>query len=139
MVCGYIESWSFCLRRCFALAASAGRPDRRRQGRRAPTSTVKEILGLADTAAPGTELMLGRLMELLFVEVLRRYAARLPPSATGWFAALNDPVVSRALQFVHSDPARRWTVDDLAREAGASRTVLAERFTRSWAGRRSII
>jgi AraC-like DNA-binding protein len=37
--------------------------------------------------------------------------------------------VGRALQFVHADPARRWTVDDLAREAGASRTVLAERFT----------
>ena len=40
----------------------------------------------------------------------------------------NDPLVGRALQFVHADPARRWTVDDLAREAGSSRTVLAERF-----------
>ncbi len=72
--------------------------------------------------------MLGRLMELLFVEVLRRYAERLPESATGWFAALNDPIVSRAMQFVHADPARRWTVDELAREAGTSRTVLAARF-----------
>ena len=72
--------------------------------------------------------MLGRLMELLFVEVLRRYAMQLPQSAKGWFAALNDPIVGRALQFVHAEPARRWTVDDLAREAGASRTVLAERF-----------
>ena len=85
-------------------------------------------MGLADAAAPGTELMLGRLMELLFVEVLRRYAAHLPASATGWFAALNDPIVGRALQCVHGEPARRWTVDELAREAGASRTVLAERF-----------
>ena len=92
------------------------------------TSTVREILVLTDTAAPGTELMLGRLMEMLFVEVLRRYAARLPASAKGWFAALTDPIIGRALQFVHSDPARRWTVDDLAREAGSSRTVLAERF-----------
>lgn len=92
------------------------------------TATVREILVLVDAAAPGTELMLGRLMELLFVEVMRRYAARLPPSATGWFAALNDPIVGRALQAVHHDPARRWTVDDLAREACSSRTVLAERF-----------
>ena len=37
-------------------------------------------------------------------------------------------LVSRALQFVHGDPSRRWTVEDLAREAGCSRTVLAERF-----------
>jgi AraC-like DNA-binding protein len=72
--------------------------------------------------------MLGRLMELLFVEVLRRYATRLPASATGWFAALNDPIVGRAMQSVHADPARRWTVEELAREAGSSRTVLAERF-----------
>jgi AraC-like DNA-binding protein len=67
-------------------------------------------------------------MESLFVEVVRRYAEQLPASATGWFAALNDPIVGRALQIVHRDPARRWTVDDLAREAGTSRTVLAERF-----------
>jgi AraC family transcriptional regulator, alkane utilization regulator len=92
------------------------------------TSTVKEILALTDAAAGGTALMLGRMMELLFIEVLRRYAAQLPPSATGWFAALNDPIVGRALQAVHHEPARRWTVDDLAREACSSRTVLAERF-----------
>jgi AraC-like DNA-binding protein len=92
------------------------------------TSTVREILAMTDAAAPGTALMLGRMMELLFVEVVRRYAARLPPSATGWFAALNDPIVGRALQSVHGDPARRWTVDELARAARSSRTVLAERF-----------
>ena len=92
------------------------------------TSTVREIISLADAATPGTELMLGRFMEMLFVQMLRRYAARLPANATGWFAALNDPTVSRALQLVHGDPARRWTVDDLARQAGTSRTVLAERF-----------
>jgi len=37
-------------------------------------------------------------------------------------------VVARALVRVHANPARRWTADDLAREAGTSRTVLAERF-----------
>ena len=54
-------------------------------------------------------------MELLFVEVLRRYATRLPHSAKGWFAALNDPLLGRALQSLHREPARRWTVEDLAR------------------------
>jgi AraC-like DNA-binding protein len=73
-------------------------------------------------------MMLGRLMELLFVEILRRHVARLPTDSTGWLAALNDPVVGRALQLVHAAPARRWTAEDLAREAGSSRTVLAERF-----------
>jgi AraC-like DNA-binding protein len=91
-------------------------------------STVRQIMVMMENAAPGTELMLGRLMELLFVEVVRRYAANLPPSAKGWFAALKDPIVGRALQFMHGNPARRWTVDDLAHEAGSSRSVLAERF-----------
>ena len=92
------------------------------------TTTVREILSLITDATPGSEIMLGRLMELLFVEVLRRYAARLPASAHGWLAALNDPVLGRAMWHVHGNPGRRWTVDDLAREAGTSRTVLAERF-----------
>jgi AraC family transcriptional regulator, alkane utilization regulator len=91
-------------------------------------STVREIVTLVDAATPSSQLMLGRLMELLFVEVLRRHVARLPAASTGWLAALNDPVVGRALKLVHAAPARRWTADDLAREAGSSRTVLAERF-----------
>ena len=91
-------------------------------------STVREILALVDEARPGTQMMLGRLMELLFVEVLRRHASRLPAGSKGRLAALNDPVVARALVLVHANPARRWTADDLAREAGTSRTVLAERF-----------
>jgi AraC family transcriptional regulator, alkane utilization regulator len=92
------------------------------------TTTVREILTLTSDATPGSEIMLGRLMELLFVEVLRRYAASLPESAQGWLAALNDPLLGRAMRQVHGNPGRRWTVDDLAREAGTSRTVLAERF-----------
>ena len=59
-------------------------------------------------------------------------AVTLPESlwrwANGWFAALNDPVVGRTLQLLHADPARRWTIDAIAREIGSSRTVLAERF-----------
>jgi AraC family transcriptional regulator, alkane utilization regulator len=60
---------------------------------------------------------------------VRRYASRLPPSTKGWFAALNDPIVGRALQSIHRNAARRWTVDELAREAGTSRSVLCERFS----------
>jgi AraC family transcriptional regulator, alkane utilization regulator len=92
------------------------------------SSTVRSIAMLSETAAPGTQIALSRMMEMLFVELLRRHAGRLPEDSIGWFAALNDPVVSRALQLIHGDPARRWTADDLARGAGASKTVLAERF-----------
>lgn len=129
MVCGFIESSEFLATPVFRTLPPL-LVDRTGEDKVSAllTSTVREILALADAAAPESELMLGRLMELLFVEVLRRYTARLPASAKGWLAALNDPIVGRALQVVHGDPARRWTVDALARAAGSSRTVLAERF-----------
>jgi AraC-like DNA-binding protein len=91
-------------------------------------STAGEILRQLDDARPGAELLLGRLMEMLFVEVLRRHAAGLPAGTVGMLAALRDPLVARALKHLHADPARHWTVDELAREAGSSRTVIAERF-----------
>jgi AraC-like DNA-binding protein/mannose-6-phosphate isomerase-like protein (cupin superfamily) len=129
MVCGFLESTEFMFTPVFRTLPSLV-IERTGEGEMSAllTSTVRQILLLADRWEPGSDLVLGRLMEMLFVEVLRRYAARLPASAKGWFAALNDPIVSRAMQFIHDDPSRRWTVDDLAREAGASRTVLAERF-----------
>jgi AraC-like DNA-binding protein len=129
MVCGFLESSEFLLTPVFRTLPNllVDRAENDQVGALL-TSTLRQILSLTKAATPGTELMLGRLMELLFVEVLRRYATRLPSSAKGWFAALNDPIVGRALQVVHGDPSRRWTVEGLAREAGSSRTVLAERF-----------
>ena len=129
MVCGFIESSEFLFAPVFR-SLPVLLIEKTAEGKVGAvlTSTVRQILALAETATPGTELMLGRLMELLFVEVLRRYAERLPRDASGWFAALNDPIVTRAMQLVHREPGRRWTVDTLARAAGTSRSVLAERF-----------
>lgn len=79
---------------------------------------------------PGTATVLGKLSELLFVEAVRRYVADLKEEETGWLAGLRDPVVSRALTLLHGDIARDWSVDELGREAGISRSALAERFTR---------
>lgn len=93
------------------------------------TTAVRGILPLADAATPTTAFTLERLMELLLVQVVRRYALRLSPSTMGWLAALNDPIVGRALQAIHCDATRRWTVYELAREAGTSRSVLSERFS----------
>ena len=72
--------------------------------------------------------MLSRLGELLFVEVMRRYLAGLPPTNTGWFAGLRDDHIGRALHEIHQRPAHAWTLDELAKTAGMSRSMLAERF-----------
>ena len=77
----------------------------------------------------GSESVLTRLSELMFIDVLRRYIETLPPERAGWLAGLRDPHVGKALSLLHEKPARDWTLEELAREAGASRSVLAERFT----------
>ena len=79
---------------------------------------------------PGSETVLAKLSELLFVEAVRRYAETLPEGQTGWLAGLRDPYVARALALLHRDMTRSWTVDELGREVGLSRSALAERFTR---------
>jgi AraC-like DNA-binding protein len=74
--------------------------------------------------------VLAKLSELLFVETVRRYVESLPDGQTGWFGGLRDPHVARALALLHRDLARHWTVDDLGREVGLSRSALADRFIR---------
>jgi AraC-like DNA-binding protein len=129
MVCGFIESSEFLFAPLFhSLPELVVEPAGDATVGALVATTVREILSLVEAATPGTQALLGRMMELLFVEVLRRHASRLPAEGTGWLAALDDPILNRALHLVHSDPARKWTTSDLAREAGTSRTVLAERF-----------
>jgi AraC-like DNA-binding protein len=76
----------------------------------------------------GRSAVLAKLAETLFVETLCRYMDELPPERAGWLATARDPKVGNALAHLHRDPARAWTLPDLARESGTSRTVLADRF-----------
>jgi AraC-like DNA-binding protein len=76
----------------------------------------------------GSGLVLAKLAELLFVETLRRYINALPPDQTGWLAGARDGVIGHALALLHGDPAHPWTIAELARRSGVSRTRLAERF-----------
>lgn len=76
----------------------------------------------------GAGAMLAKLSEVVFVETLRRYVRDIPDGQTGWLAGTRDAVVGKALTLLHHRHAHPWTVADLAREAGVSRTVLADRF-----------
>jgi AraC-like DNA-binding protein len=78
---------------------------------------------------PGSQDILGRLSELLFVEAVREHIERLPEDATGWLAALRDPSLARAMSSLHARPAHPWTAEELAKEACLSRSAFAERFT----------
>lgn len=76
---------------------------------------------------PGYIAVATRLMDLLFIQVLRS-AITQPSVPIGLLAGLADPSVSRALAAIHASPSTDWTVADLAREAFLSRTTFAERF-----------
>ncbi len=77
---------------------------------------------------PGGDAVLERLSEMMFVDAARRYLDSLPEDATGWLAGLRDRFVGKALALMHERPAHAWTVDNLAREVGLSRSALHERF-----------
>ena len=77
----------------------------------------------------GSQSVLNRLSELMFVEVVRRHINQLGDGNTGWLAGLRDPLVGRALMLLHGRPAHAWTLEELASDVAASRSVLADRFT----------
>lgn len=76
----------------------------------------------------GSQGVLLRLAELMFVEVVRRHLETMSEIQAGLLAGLRDPLVARVLALLHGAAAHRWTLDELAARAGSSRSVLAERF-----------
>jgi AraC-like DNA-binding protein len=78
---------------------------------------------------PGGESILGRMSELMFVEVIRQYVESLPEAERGWLAGLRDRQVGRALNLIHGAPGQDWTLEKMAGTIGLSRSSLAERFS----------
>lgn len=91
-------------------------------------SAIRHAVSEIEAQRPGRMAVLSKLAEALFMETLCRYMDELPPEHTGWLAAARDPKVGQALALLHRDPARAWTLADLAEESGMSRTVIVERF-----------
>jgi AraC-like DNA-binding protein len=77
----------------------------------------------------GSSTVIMRLTELMYIEVLRSYMNALPGNSGGWLAAVRDPEIGRALKFLHSNPEKKWNVEDLAQQVGVSRSAFARRFT----------
>ncbi len=98
----------------------------------APLSLLDEFIRLAtaetNNKRAGSQSVLNRLSELLFVEVVRLHMDQLGNTTTGWLAGLRDPLVGRALTLLHGRPAHAWTLEELAAEVATSRSALADRF-----------
>jgi AraC-like DNA-binding protein len=129
IICGYMA----CDQRLAELLL-AGLPEVVRVNVRASNAglwletSVRYALAEARSPRPGGAGVLAKLAEVLFIEVLRLYMGGQAGDRTGWLAGVGDRVVGPALQHLHAEPARAWTLEELARAAGTSRSVLAERF-----------
>ena len=130
LVCGFLACDT---RLCRPLLRALPRILRVELKDRSAARWVGETLrrGAEETRAPraGTDAVLAKLAELLFIEAIREHIDALPPNERNWFSGLRDAHVGRALAVMHASPARAWTVDELSREVGLSRSALAERFT----------
>jgi len=130
-VCGYLA----CNRNvCRPLLEALPRVLRIPIGDGPASALLRELLrgGVRESSSafrPGAGSMLTKLSELMFVDALRRYVEGLPSDGKGWLAGVRDARIGRALALLHGEPARAWTVDELARAVALSRSALAERFS----------
>lgn len=128
-VCGYIgcDARPFnpiisALPRVLHIKAKNDDPD-------APVELIRIAVQETSELREGSETVLAKLSELMFVQALRRYIDSLPSDAKGWLAGLRDAKVGKALTLIHGRPAEDWTLDWLARQVHMSRSAFAERFS----------
>lgn len=91
-------------------------------------ATVSSLRAESALGVHGSTLILSRLLDILFVQIVRAWASA-NPAQSGWIGALQDPVLAQALAALHSAPTHAWDVTTLARHSGSSRATLARKFT----------
>ena len=128
-VCGYLGCDTRPFNPLLAALPPMLRVTKPTDGGRWVTDLFSMALQEGGSGRAGGETILAKLSELMFVEVIRCYIETLPAETRGWLSGLRDPHVGKALRLIHARPAEGWTLERLAREAGLSRTVFAERFS----------
>jgi AraC-like DNA-binding protein len=104
------------------------RPDAE-QGVPSFLENIQFITREVETNRPGSEVVLLRMADVIFIQILRAYLARAPDDGGGFLGALRDPSTAAALGAMHHRAEVPWTVASLAKEVGLSRSVFAARFT----------
>ena len=91
------------------------------------TPFIDVLSAEASDGGPGSDLVMARLSDALLARALRHHSDTV--DQPGWLLGLRDPYVAAALNAMHTDLARPWTVASLARTVGLSRAAFAVRFT----------
>jgi AraC-like DNA-binding protein len=93
------------------------------------SATVKFLQKETQDPGMGSETIITRLIDVIFVEAVRTWLKEQPQGAAGWLGALRDPSIGTALGLIHKAPEKPWTVSSLAAQVGMSRSPFAARFT----------
>ncbi len=95
-----------------------------------PLNRVLELMAEeAKAQRPAKEVVLRRLSDILFVQIVQHWAEIHVQHDSGWLGAFHDPLIGKALTLIHSQSQHPWTVASLARSIACSRSTLAARFT----------
>ena len=92
--------------------------------------TLKFIACEAQSGRPGSQTVIARLADVLFIQIVRGHLASLPVNGSGWLGALADGQIGAALGHIHQSPEQDWTVQSLAAKVAMSRSAFASRFMR---------
>ncbi len=92
--------------------------------------TLKFIACEAQSGRPGSQTVIARLADVLFIQIVRGHLASLPANGSGWLGALADAQIGAALGHIHQNPEQDWTVQSLAAKVAMSRSAFASRFMR---------
>lgn len=103
-------------------------PKRERHANEWLNSTLSFLRKETKHASLGSETIIARLIDVIFVEAVRTWLKDQPRGAGGWLGALRDPVIGAALGLLHKNPEKAWTVPSLAARVGMSRSPFAARF-----------
>ena len=126
LLCGVVAFDSAAVDDMLAVLPSLLRVDSRRHA--VMRSLLPLLTAELSDPRPGGEAVATRLADLLVVETVRSWLSDEPDAATGWLAALRDPQLGSALAALHREPARAWSLPELARRASMSRSAFAARF-----------
>jgi len=88
------------------------------------------LVNEAQAARPGSAITIARLLDLLFILAVRDWGAR-NSRGLGWLGGLGDTSIGKALSAIHGNPAKGWTVTELARVSSLSRSAFANRFNQN--------
>jgi AraC-like DNA-binding protein len=104
-------------------------PSHQRHGVPWIKAIVKLVRSEAQGGQPGSETVIMRLSEILFIHAVREYLRSVGDGQIGWLRALKSPEIGRSLILIQRQPEQPWTVESLAGEAGLSRSAFSAKFT----------